>query len=170
MRSSENRKYDALLTRTAVYFSTNYCLCLLPLLFCVYYAAWIDVALCISFVLQCFSSLAHRRISKKMSKQRRTPAGWCAWPWNVYIFFILLYTAWYLILPEAAWTKHILIIVLSLLCGWVPLYWRTFLLMSVTDVCATPTALRMCGCAALQWLIDTWGIVVLVAVGWYCCS
>ena len=75
----------------------------------------------------------------------------------IFLYYSLIF--YYLLLPDFAWlclNKTQLVIVLSVLCGWVPLYWRQYLLISDTDVCATPTALRTRGCAALQWLIVTW--------------
>ena len=72
----------------------------------------------------------------------------------IFYYHVLLPIVWrWLTLPEHI---SILVIVLSVLCGWVPLYWRTYLLMSDTEVCAAPTALRTHGRVALQLMIDTW--------------
>ena len=75
---------------------------------------------------------------------------------------VLLDTAWrWLTLPEP---KHILVIVLSVLCGWVPLYWYTYLLMSVIDCTRRPNRLMhawACGVAVADWYV---GNAVLVAL------
>ena len=100
---------------------------LLELMCCIVYFVRFAV-----FFFDCSSS----RLEKRTSEPRRTPAGWRAWPWHVMticIFFSIFYYCGIhcLILPEAAWTKHILIIVLSIygssllpgtVCVWAPLY------------------------------------------------
>ena len=63
-------------------------------------------------------------------------------------------SAWHCLKMPAL--NFILVIVLSVLCGWVPLYWRTYLLRSVIEACAAPTANRTRGRVASHWLIDTW--------------
>ena len=48
-------------------------ICLLPLFFSFDCAAWSDAALCISFLLLCFSSIAHCRVSKKRASSDGRP-------------------------------------------------------------------------------------------------
>ena len=50
-------------------------MCLLPLFFCVDCAVWHDSALCISCILLCFCSIAHRSAYRKKSEKRQMPAG-----------------------------------------------------------------------------------------------
>jgi len=61
-------------------------------------------------------------------------------------------SAWcWLTLPAP---KLLLVIVLSVLCGWVPLYWRTYLLISDTECMRRPNRLMhawVCGIAVADW-------------------
>ena len=83
MRNSENGKYDALLTRTAVYFCTNYRFMLASAVFLCWLRClkWWCIVYFVCFAVFFFDCSSSR--FEKTSEQRGTPAGWRAWPWRV---------------------------------------------------------------------------------------
>jgi hypothetical protein len=67
-------------------------------------------------------------------------------------YCVLIITDWRCLTLPAL--KLLLVIVLSVLCGWVPLYWRTYLLMSDSDCVRRPNRLMhawACGTSVADW-------------------
>ena len=88
--------------------------------------------------------------------------------------YVLLSIVWcWLMLSEHNYT---LVIVLSVLCGWVPLYWRTYLLISdFSHWLYAPPQRHLwhswaSGVAVADWYVGIIVVLVLVAMGWYGCS
>jgi len=99
MRNSENGKYNTLLTRTAVYFCKNYCFILASAVHLCWLCClkWCCVAYFVCFAVFFFDCSSSR--FEKTIEQRRTPAGWRAWPWHVcgrtYVAFFLIFFSMY---------------------------------------------------------------------------
>jgi len=136
--------------------------------------AWIYDALCRCSVLCCH----HCSLSnfEKTSEQHQSPAarrtllwqynrGICKifrkWTAGVWLHLVTLFIHFYycLMMTDSVWQPKqiiLLVIVLSILCGWVPLYWHMYLLISDTDCTRCPNRLMhvwVCGVAKAE----VWG-------------